>query len=149
TGIASLVLGIGRVFICEVVTGGLVVGAGGAPVAEPVEGVGAGAGADVADLGAHATIVDAAAYRRTSRRVGGCIDRSFGLEPAATLAAARRGGDFAVMADGARTTTRGTARLGDRSVTFRSHHGWRRSDRAGRGPATALGEGARSEPLHR
>jgi hypothetical protein len=63
------------VFIDEVVTGGLVVGAGGAPAAEPVEGDGAGAGADVADRGAHATIVDAAAYRRTSRRVGGCIGR--------------------------------------------------------------------------
>jgi hypothetical protein len=48
------------VFIVEVLTVDLVVGAGGAPAAEPVEGGGA-AGADIAALGAHATTVDAAA----------------------------------------------------------------------------------------
>jgi len=60
------------VFIVEVLTVDLVVGAGGAPAAEPVVGDGA-AGADMAARGAHATIVDAAAQRRTSRRVTWCI----------------------------------------------------------------------------
>jgi hypothetical protein len=46
-----------------VLTVGLVVGAGGAPFAEPVEGVveGVAVGAEIADLGPHATIADAVA----------------------------------------------------------------------------------------